>query len=97
VSLFISIEVDPELAADADLAARLVEVCPVDIYAQDAEGVLEILATQLDECTLCELCLAVGTPGQVRVRKLYDGGRLLERSTPLHAERPSHAQRSRTS
>jgi hypothetical protein len=83
VSLFIAIEVDPALAGDRALAKRLVEVCPVDIYAQGAAGALVIQDTQLDECTLCELCLAVGAPGQVVVRKLYDGGRALERSAPL--------------
>jgi len=87
MSLFIAIEVDAALANDRASAAKLVEVCPVDIYAQDGQGALEIVDAQLDECTLCELCLAVGAPGQVRVRKLYDGGRLLERTAPLHAER----------
>jgi hypothetical protein len=40
---------------------------------------VSIVEKNLDECTLCELCLAVGAPGQVKVAKLYDGGALLER------------------
>ena len=77
MALFVSVEVDPALAADPASAKRLAEVCPVDIFK--AAPKLEIVEKNLDECTLCELCLAVGKPGQVRVRKLYDGGALLER------------------
>jgi len=97
MSLFIAIDVDPALAADRERANQLVEVCPVDIFALDDKGKLEVVGAQLDECTLCELCLAIGAPGQVRVRKLYDGDRTLERSTPCHAERADGAQRARTS
>jgi NAD-dependent dihydropyrimidine dehydrogenase PreA subunit len=80
MALFIAVEVDPALAGDAALARKLAEVCPVDIFSVGSSGRLEVVEKNLDECTLCELCLAVGKPGQVRVKKLYDGGRLLERS-----------------
>ena len=79
MALFIEIVVDPKLAGDAALRKQLIESCPVDIFAA-SEGALEIVNTNLDECTLCELCLAVGKPGQVQVKKLYDDGKLLERS-----------------
>ncbi|HTO55434.1 MAG TPA: hypothetical protein VMR50_18770 [Myxococcota bacterium] len=78
MALFIAVEVDPALANDAAAARKLAEVCPVDIYKAGAAG-LEIVEKNLDECTLCELCLAVGRPGQVKVKKLYDDGALLER------------------
>jgi NAD-dependent dihydropyrimidine dehydrogenase PreA subunit len=78
MALFIAIDVDPALAQDAASAKKLAEVCPVDIYKAGPKG-LEIVDKNLDECTLCELCLAVGKPGQVKVKKLYDGGALLER------------------
>jgi NAD-dependent dihydropyrimidine dehydrogenase PreA subunit len=78
MALFISVEVDPALARDAASAKKLAEVCPVDIFKAGASG-LEIVEKNLDECTLCELCLAVGKPGQVKVKKLYDDGSLLER------------------
>jgi NAD-dependent dihydropyrimidine dehydrogenase PreA subunit len=80
VALFIDVLVDPATGADPELARRLVEVCPVDIFARGADGRLAIVEKNLDECTLCELCLSVGPPGAVQVRKLYDGGRPLERS-----------------
>ena len=78
MALFISVEVDPKLASDSAGAKKLAEVCPVDIFKAGESG-LSIVDKNLDECTLCELCLAVGTPGQVKVKKLYDGGALLER------------------
>ena len=80
MALFIAVEIDPELAKDAAAAKKLAEVCPVDIFKVSAAGALEVVEKNLDECTLCELCLAVGKPGQVRVRKLYDGGSALEPS-----------------
>jgi NAD-dependent dihydropyrimidine dehydrogenase PreA subunit len=69
---FIDVEVDQEVAADPELARKLAEVCPVDIFAAGPDG-LEIVERNLDECVLCELCLRVAPPGTVRVRKLYSG------------------------
>ena len=77
MSLFIDVEVSPEVAADTALAAKLTEVCPVDIYAQAADGTLEIVEPNLDECVLCRLCIDAAPPGTVSVRKLYDGGATL--------------------
>ena len=80
MALFVEIQVDPQGAADPTLVRQLVEACPVDIFAHDDDGALQIVDANVDECTLCELCLAVGEPGQVRVLKLYDEARPLERS-----------------
>jgi NAD-dependent dihydropyrimidine dehydrogenase PreA subunit len=78
--IFIGVEVDDAVAGDAELAAKLAEVCPVDIYAQrDGDGV-EIVEKNLDECVLCELCINAAPPGAVRVLKLYDEGAVLQRS-----------------
>ena len=74
MALFISVDVDPALASDAAAARKLAEVCPVDIFKVSGDGRLTIAEQNLDECTLCELCLAVGKPGQVKIKKLYDGG-----------------------
>jgi len=75
--LFIDVQVDEQVAADPALAAKLTEVCPVDIYAQGADGRLQIVAPNLDECVLCGLCLAVAPEGTVRVLKLYEDGAAL--------------------
>ena len=77
MSLFIDVEVSAEVASDPALAAKLTEVCPVDIYAQGAGGALEIVEPNLDECVLCRLCIDAAPPGTVTVRKLYDDGAAL--------------------
>ena len=56
-ALFIAVEVDDQAAADTELARRLTEACPVDIFAQKPDGSLEIVERNLDECVLCRLCL----------------------------------------
>jgi NAD-dependent dihydropyrimidine dehydrogenase PreA subunit len=75
--LFIAVEVDDGLAGDPQLAAKLAEVCPVDIYATDGDGRLMLVDDNLDECVLCRLCLDAAPNGSVRVLKLYDGGAAL--------------------
>ena len=69
--MFINVEVDAKVAADATLAKKLVDVCPVNIFAQDDRGRLRIVEENLDECVLCELCIQAA-PGGLRVIKLYD-------------------------
>jgi ferredoxin-like protein FixX len=71
-AMFIDVQVDAAVAADAALATKLAEVCPVNIFAQEKDGRLRIVEENLDECTLCDLCLKVGPPGGVRVIKLYE-------------------------
>jgi NAD-dependent dihydropyrimidine dehydrogenase PreA subunit len=75
-AVFINVEVDPSVAGDRELAKKLAEVCPVDIFAAGENGV-EIVTENLDECVLCQLCLNASPPGSVRVIKLYDGGAVL--------------------
>lgn len=70
--LFIDVDVAPEVVADPALAARLVEVCPVDVYAAADDGTLRIVPEHLDECVLCGLCEQAAPPGAVRVVRLYD-------------------------
>jgi NAD-dependent dihydropyrimidine dehydrogenase PreA subunit len=73
--IFIAIEVDDGVASDAALAAKLAEVCPVDIFAAP-DGRVEIVEKNLDECVLCRLCLDAVSDG-VRVLKLYEDGAAL--------------------
>ena len=70
-AIFIGIEVDDAVANDAELAAKLEEVCPVDIFADDG-GRVQIVAGNVDECVLCRLCIDATAPEQVKVLKLYD-------------------------
>ena len=71
-SIFIDVEVDDAVATDPDLARKLTEVCPVDIFAQDSDGTLEIVEKNLDECVLCYLCVEAAPQGTVNVVKLYE-------------------------
>jgi NAD-dependent dihydropyrimidine dehydrogenase PreA subunit len=78
-AIFIAVDVDDAAAADAALAAKLVEVCPVDIFAltESSPATLAIVESNLDECVLCRLCLDAAPSGAVKVIKLYDSGAVL--------------------
>ena len=75
---FIAVELSDGARADAELAKKLEEACPVDIFVATGSGT-EIANENLDECVLCKLCLDAAPAGAVRVVKLYDGGAALER------------------
>ncbi len=69
--LFIDVKVAPEVAKDPEIAKKLEEVCPVSIFVAKQSGV-EIDAENLDECTLCDLCLEAAPKGSVEIVKLYE-------------------------
>jgi NAD-dependent dihydropyrimidine dehydrogenase PreA subunit len=73
--VFIDVEIDESVRGDAELAKKLEDACPVDIYAV-RDGGVEVVEENLDECVLCELCTAAAPKGKLRVRKLYDGSAL---------------------
>jgi NAD-dependent dihydropyrimidine dehydrogenase PreA subunit len=73
--VFIDVEVEESVKGDAELAKKLEEVCPVDIFAATDSGV-EIVEANLDECVLCRLCIEAAPAGAVHVKKLYDGTEL---------------------
>ena len=63
---FIAAEVDDSVRADVELAKKLEEACPVDIFAAADDGV-HVAQENLDECVLCGLCLDASPPGTVKV------------------------------
>ena len=71
-ALFIDVEVDQSVARDPEMARRLTEACPVDIFGQSDDGTLEIVEGNLDECVLCYLCVDAAPEGTVRIVKLYE-------------------------
>jgi len=75
-ALFIDVQVEESVARDPEIAAKLAEVCPVDIFRAGPGGV-EIVQDNLDECVLCQLCLRVAPAGSVKVIKLYDDSAVL--------------------
>ncbi|MFL5843006.1 MAG: hypothetical protein ACJ77Z_21385 [Thermoleophilaceae bacterium] len=78
--LFIDVEVADEVRDDAEIAQKLTDACPVDIFANN-RGKVAVVEENLDECILCELCVQAAPPGTLRVKKLYDGT-VLERTGP---------------
>jgi NAD-dependent dihydropyrimidine dehydrogenase PreA subunit len=73
--VFIDVEVEDSIRDDAELAQKLEDACPVDIFAA-RDGHVDVVEENLDECVLCELCVKAAPPGKLRVRKLYDGSAL---------------------
>jgi NAD-dependent dihydropyrimidine dehydrogenase PreA subunit len=71
-AIFIGIEVDDAVAGDGELAAKLEEVCPVDIYSSEG-GRVSIVESNVDECILCAMCIKAAPEGTVEVHKLYSG------------------------
>jgi NAD-dependent dihydropyrimidine dehydrogenase PreA subunit len=69
--LFIDVQVDAAVAKDAEIAKKLEDACPVDIFEAGAAGVA-IVEKNLDECTLCDLCIQAAPEGSVKVVKLYE-------------------------
>ena len=70
--MFIDVQVEAAASQDAAVAKKLVEVCPVDIFAQEDSGALRVVEENLDECTLCDLCIEAAPKGSVKVVKLYE-------------------------
>ena len=71
MAMFIRVDIDDSVQQDAELCARLAEVCPVDIFAAPEGGGVTTVEANLDECTLCDLCLDAAGDA-VRVVKLYE-------------------------
>lgn len=68
--MFVRIDLTREVAGDQELARKLTEVCPVDIFATGDSGV-QVVEENVDECVLCSLCVEAAPPGGVKVVKLY--------------------------
>ena len=73
MGMFIRVDVDDTVVRKTDgLAAKLIEVCPVNIFkaGSDASSVA-IVEDNVDECTLCDLCTEACADG-IKVVKLYE-------------------------
>ena len=73
MAMFIRVDVDPSVVKKTPgLAKKLVEICPVKIFAPGAEAEsVKTVEENLDECTLCDLCMQASPEG-VKVVKLYE-------------------------
>ena len=79
MGVFLEISLDPSLLRAGD-APRLVSICPVDIFALEA-GQLAVRPDEVDECTLCELCLDAAPAGAIAIRKHYKDQVLVSRGS----------------
>ena len=70
MAMFIRVDVPEDVQTDEPLRKQLVEVCPVDIFALEGERLVTV-ESNLDECTLCDLCIEA-SGGRVQVVKLYE-------------------------
>jgi NAD-dependent dihydropyrimidine dehydrogenase PreA subunit len=73
MAMFIRVDVDQDVVRKMPgLAKKLVEVCPVNIFAPGPdENTVTTVEKNLDECTLCDLCMQA-SPDGVKVVKLYE-------------------------
>lgn len=73
MAMFIRVDVDQSIVRKtAGLAKKLIEVCPVNIFAPGSEdGSVAVVDDNVDECTLCDLCMQA-SPDGVKVIKLYE-------------------------
>jgi len=73
MAMFIRVDVDNSVVEKTPgLADKLVEVCPVNIFKVGPKASsVEIVEDNVDECTLCDLCMQASPKG-VRVVKLYE-------------------------
>ena len=69
--VFIDVQVDASVASDAEVAKKLADACPVDIF-KAGDGGVTIVEKNLDECVLCDLCLDAAPKGKISVVKLYE-------------------------
>ena len=73
MGMFIRVDVDNSVVEKtAGLADKLVEVCPVKIFKLGSgASTVDIVEDNVDECTLCDLCMQASPEG-VKVVKLYE-------------------------
>ena len=73
MAMFIRVDIKNDVVRQTPgLAKKLVEVCPVNIFKLGAdENTAVTIEDNLDECTLCDLCMQASPEG-VKVVKLYE-------------------------
>ncbi len=73
MAMFIRVDVKPDvIRKSAGLAQKIIEVCPVKIFKAGPEAnTVATIEDNLDECTLCDLCMQA-SPDGVKVVKLYE-------------------------
>lgn len=86
MSVFINITFDENQIAP-DVAQSLASACPVDIFGLNSEHLI-VNPEEVDECTLCELCLKIAPAGALVIHKLYKDEQLVSRGEVSHSHAP---------
>ena len=69
---FIDVSIDRKTCVGIKECGQCIRVCPVNIFEDEAQWP-DTIVENLDECTLCNLCLNTCKPGAIVISKLYDG------------------------
>lgn len=71
MAMFIRIDVNDDVVRSAGVAQKLIETCPVKIFAAGSDDKsVSVIDDNVDECTLCDLC-EQACPDGIKVVKLY--------------------------
>tara|TARA_Y100001970_G_scaffold112564_1_gene140450 strand:- start:1458 stop:1676 length:219 start_codon:yes stop_codon:yes gene_type:complete len=68
--MFIDVKINKKIQNDLDIANKVVEACPVDIFIIDKDT-LKTQKKYLDECTFCYLCVDAAGEENIEIIKLY--------------------------
>jgi NAD-dependent dihydropyrimidine dehydrogenase PreA subunit len=68
---FIDVRIDWNKCVGIKDCGQCVRVCPVNIFEYNLDQPA-IVAENLDECTLCNLCLNECRPNAIGILKLYE-------------------------
>lgn len=71
MNVFIDVTIDRGKCVGIKDCGQCIRVCPVNIFENKADQPA-IVAENLDECTLCDLCLNECKPNAIAITKLYD-------------------------
>ena len=68
--MFINVILQDKIKKNKELAKKIIEVCPVDIF-ELKDNELNTKEEFLDECTLCDLCINIVKDDSIIIKKLY--------------------------
>ena len=67
--VFVRVEMDADITANKEMAKKLTEVCPVDIFGLNPDGTGKIREENQDECVLHQGCSRGQGSGDQGVRR----------------------------
>jgi len=71
MSEFIEVQIDYAGCLGIQECGGCARVCPVNIFEKDSARP-RVVPENEDECTLCDLCIQICSPGVITIRKLYE-------------------------